>query len=70
MKTQPRLHICNKYNTCTVVTGPVYIGSKYKNYQYARDNMGIYLCIHPVHIGPDDPDQYRTGYDVMQFNRI
>ena len=28
MKTQPRQHISNKYNTCTVVTSPVYIGSK------------------------------------------
>ena len=28
MKTQPRQHIANKYNTCTVVTSPVYIGSK------------------------------------------
>ena len=26
MKTQPRQHISNKYNTCTVVTSPVYIG--------------------------------------------
>ena len=30
MKTQPRQHISNKYNTCTVVTSPVYIGSKFK----------------------------------------
>ena len=30
MKTQPRQHIFNKYNTCTVVTSPVYIGSKAK----------------------------------------
>ena len=29
MKTQPRQHISNKYNTCTVVTSPVYIGSKF-----------------------------------------
>ena len=28
MKTQPRQQISNKYNTCTVVTSPVYIGSK------------------------------------------
>ena len=28
MKTQPRQHISNKYNTCTIVTSPVYIGSK------------------------------------------
>ena len=28
MKTQPRQHISNKYNTCTVVTSPVYIRSK------------------------------------------
>ena len=28
MKTQPRQHISNKYNTCTKVTSPVYIGSK------------------------------------------
>ena len=28
MKTQPRQHISNKYNTCAVVTSPVYIGSK------------------------------------------
>ena len=28
MKTQPRQHISNKYNTCTVVASPVYIGSK------------------------------------------
>ena len=28
MKTQPRQHISNKYNTSTVVTSPVYIGSK------------------------------------------
>ena len=28
MKTQPRQHISNKYNTCTVVTSPVYTGSK------------------------------------------
>ena len=28
MKTQPRQHISNKYNTYTVVTSPVYIGSK------------------------------------------
>ena len=25
MKTQPRQHISNKYNTCTIVTSPVYI---------------------------------------------
>ena len=31
MKTQPRQHISNKYNTCTVVTSPVYIGSKEKS---------------------------------------
>ena len=30
MKTQPRQHISNKYNTCNVVTSPVYIGSKEK----------------------------------------
>ena len=30
MKTQPQ-HISNKYNTCTVVTSPVYIGSKGKH---------------------------------------
>ena len=29
MKTQPRQHIPNKYNTCTVVTSPVYIGSNW-----------------------------------------
>ena len=29
MKTQPRQHISNTYNTCTVVTSPVYIGSKF-----------------------------------------
>ena len=28
MKTQPRQHISNKYYTCTIVTSPVYIGSK------------------------------------------
>ena len=28
MKTQPRQHISNQYNTCTIVTSPVYIGSK------------------------------------------
>ena len=28
MLTQPRQHISNKYNTCTIVTSPVYIGSK------------------------------------------
>ena len=28
MKTQPRQHISNKYNTFTVVTSPVYIGSQ------------------------------------------
>ena len=28
MKTQPRQRISNKYNTCTVVTSPVFIGSK------------------------------------------
>ena len=28
MKTQERQHISNKYNTCTVVTSPVYTGSK------------------------------------------
>ena len=28
MKTQPRQHISNKYNTCSVVTSPVYTGSK------------------------------------------
>ena len=30
METQPRQHIFNKYNTCTIVTSPVYIGSKIK----------------------------------------
>ena len=31
MKTQPRQHISSKYNTCTVVTSPVYIGeNEYK----------------------------------------
>ena len=28
MKTQPRQYNSNKYNTCTIVTSPVYIGSK------------------------------------------
>ena len=28
METQPRQHISNKYYTYTVVTSPVYIGSK------------------------------------------
>ena len=28
MKTHPRQHISDKYITCTVVTSPVYIGSK------------------------------------------
>ena len=28
MKNQPRQHISNKYNTCTLVTSPVYIESK------------------------------------------
>ena len=28
MKTQPRQHISNEYNTYTVVTSPVYIESK------------------------------------------
>ena len=28
METQPRQHISNKYNTCTVVTSQVYIGFK------------------------------------------
>ena len=28
MKIQPRQNISNKYNTCPVVTSPVYIGSK------------------------------------------
>ena len=28
MKTQPRQHIFNKYNTCTIATSPMYIGSK------------------------------------------
>ena len=31
MKTQPRQHISNKYNTCTVVTSPVSISSKAVN---------------------------------------
>ena len=30
MKTQPRQHISNKYNTYAIVTSPVYIGSKYR----------------------------------------
>ena len=30
MKTQQRQHISNKHNTCTIVTSPVYIGSKQK----------------------------------------
>ena len=30
MKTQPSQQISNKYNTCTVVTSPVYTGSKAK----------------------------------------
>ena len=29
METQPRQHISNKYNTCTIVTSPVYIVSKF-----------------------------------------
>ena len=37
MKTKPRQHISNKYNTCTVVTSPVYIGSKVK--------MNIKYCL-------------------------
>ena len=41
-----------------------------KLYQNARDNMVIYVCIHPVRKAPDDPDQYRTGYDVTQVYRI
>ena len=28
MKTLPRLCISNTYNTCTIVTSPVYTGSK------------------------------------------
>ena len=30
MKTQQRQHISNKHNACTIVTSPVYIGSKQK----------------------------------------
>ena len=33
MKTQPRQHISNKYNTYTIVTSPVYIGSKVRDIQ-------------------------------------
>ena len=31
MKTQPRQHISNEYNTCTIITSPVYIGSKIRH---------------------------------------
>ena len=36
MKTQPRRHISNKYNTYTVVTSPVYIGSKFRLYKNGK----------------------------------
>ena len=35
MKTQPRQHISNKYNTCTIVISPVYSGSKHV-YMYGK----------------------------------
>ena len=41
MKTQPRQHISNKYNTYTVVTSPVYIGSKMKMIFYRNKCMVI-----------------------------
>ena len=51
MKTQPRQHISNKYNTCTVVSSPVYIGSKIQlksqkmlhTYKYANFTNRILL---------------------------
>ena len=41
MKTQPRKHISNKYNTCTVVISPVYIGSKIFNTKKIASRIGI-----------------------------
>ena len=40
MKTQPRQYISNKYNTCSIVTSPVYIGSKifWRCIHYQGDN--------------------------------
>ena len=54
MKTQPRLHISNKYNTCTVVASPVYIGSKVLLYQCG---MNIGLCLYWNSIFTEIPDK-------------
>ena len=41
MKTQPRQHISNKYNACTVVTSPVCIGSKICRNSVAYQERGV-----------------------------
>ena len=45
MKTQPRQHISNKYNTCTVVTSPVYIGSKFRRSEKQIFKMAAMVAI-------------------------
>ena len=44
MKHQPRRHVSNKYNTCTVVTSPVYIGSKMfgTSFYYSDEKVHLY----------------------------
>ena len=66
MKTQPRQH-SNKYNTCPVVTSPVYIGSKICTMPYS---LGAYICsayiihlvIHVFHILPPPPTPSTVRY--------
>ena len=43
MKTQPLQHISNKYNTCTIVTSPVYIG--YKIITIIKKNSGYWTIV-------------------------
>ena len=50
MKTQPRQHISNKYNTCAIVTSPVYNWSKLmfkKNVLiFLKDNAAVLKVIY------------------------
>ena len=54
MKTQPWQHISNKYNTCTIVASPVYIGSKTETIKNWDENdvtpMMFWLKLHEIYV--------------------
>ena len=64
MKTQPRQHISNKYNTCTVVTSPVYIGSKMS---FNPDKCEVIRAVCLMAFNPDKCEVIRA-VSLVSFN--